>query len=436
MGLRGLAPWLALVTLTAAGAAAAAGYGLTAPKRYRATAQILVQPVSPSDPTFADIGVLRDTGGRRTAAASVAVLLRTPQVVDAVRAQLALKRSRDDLVDTLDAHVVDASDVVAVTCEDTSATGAAQLANTFANALINQRNATFQSELSNAIRRDERLVARGAGNPVKTRLATLRSLQARPDPTLRVAAQAVPPTSSSWPDLPELIGIGAGIGAAAGALVAVVLLLMRRRSGRRPAEYDRPVPDDSGEKLVDRLEQRLTARESALAARERDIQAKLDELRSVRAAADDGDAELSRRTDELAGRETELGRRVETVTKREVELARRAAKVSAKERELAERERELDERERELDERPPPEPAPALTPIQASQQPAAGAAGEGAYNLVALERLVEERGGEFPDRVEEWMSYLFFLRQYASSDGTVPSSFDWLIQDTFSELVA
>ena len=64
-----LAPWLAVLTLTAAGVAAAAGYGLTAPKRYRATAQILVAPVSPSDPTFAGIGVLRDTGGRRTAAA-------------------------------------------------------------------------------------------------------------------------------------------------------------------------------------------------------------------------------------------------------------------------------------------------------------------------------------------------------------------------------
>ena len=33
-----LAPWLILLTFTAAGAAAAAGYGLTAPKRYRATA--------------------------------------------------------------------------------------------------------------------------------------------------------------------------------------------------------------------------------------------------------------------------------------------------------------------------------------------------------------------------------------------------------------
>src|SRR5439155_12291554 len=117
MNYRRLAPWLALVTLTAAGAAAAAGYGLTAPKRYRATAHLIVAPVSPTDPTFAGIDVLRDTGGKRTAAASVAALLRAPQIVDAVRAQLALHRSRRALLGELDTHVVGDSDLVAVDVE-------------------------------------------------------------------------------------------------------------------------------------------------------------------------------------------------------------------------------------------------------------------------------------------------------------------------------
>src|SRR5260370_8002069 len=99
-----LVPWLAVLTLTAAGAAAAAGYGLTAPKRYRATAQLLVAPVSPGDPTFAGIGVLRDTGGKRTAAADVAALLRAPQIADAVAPQLSLKRSRPSLQHPLPPH--------------------------------------------------------------------------------------------------------------------------------------------------------------------------------------------------------------------------------------------------------------------------------------------------------------------------------------------
>ena len=178
---RELSPWLALVTCIAVGGAAAAGYGLTSPHRYRATAQLLVAPVKPSDSTFVGIDVLRDTGGKRTAAASVAALLRAPQIVDAVRAQLALKRSSQSLLDAVDAHVVAGSDVVAVTAEDTSPNGAAQLANTFVHALVSQRNAIFQSQLASAIRRDEQLVAGGAGSRVKTRLATLQALLAQPD---------------------------------------------------------------------------------------------------------------------------------------------------------------------------------------------------------------------------------------------------------------
>ena len=73
---RGLGPWLAVATFAAAGAAAAAGYALTAPKHYRATAQLLVSPVPANDTTFTGIDVLRDSGGKRTAAASAAALVR------------------------------------------------------------------------------------------------------------------------------------------------------------------------------------------------------------------------------------------------------------------------------------------------------------------------------------------------------------------------
>ncbi len=61
--------------------------------------------------------------------------------------------------------------------------------------------------------------------------------------------------------------------------------------------------------------------------------------------------------------------------------------------------------------------------------------GDGRWNLFALQRLVDERGGEHPDRLEEWASYLYFLREYAKPDGAVPASFDWLIEETFTELV-
>jgi subunit length determinant Wzz-like protein len=424
-----LAPWLAVLTLTAAGAAAAAGYGLTAPKRYRATAQVLVTPVSTSDPTFAGIGVLRDTGGKRTAAADVAALMQTPQIVDAAAAQLGSKRSRQSLLDALHVHVVDASDVVAVTAEDTSADGAAQLANTFANVLIAQRSATFQSELTAAIRRDRQLLA-GSNDPsggISQRLTTLLGLQGRPDPTIRVAAQAVAPSSASWPNVPLLVGIGAGIGAAAGVLVALVALGMRRASGRHAGKQGPGFSDRELDELGERLEARLVRREAALAARERDLKAKLDELR----AAQETTLAASHDEEVLARRERQLTERIATAAKREAELARRAAEVALRERDAAAEQEQAaaaaaaaDDEAKAAEAAIPPIPSPAENGLH------------GSYNLVTLERLVDERGSAFPERLEEWSSYLYFLREYASADGAVPASFDGLIHDTFEELLA
>src|SRR5258708_3836747 len=187
---RSAGPWLAVLTLTAAGAAAAVGYGLTAPKQYRATAQLLVSPVSVNDPTFTGLDVLRDSGGKRTAAASVAALLHSPHVGDVVPADLGLARSRDSLLGSLDSPLVDSSDVVAVTVEDTSPAGAAQLANAFADGLVKQRTASFQSQLAATIRRQQQLLAAvpvaerntGAGAELARRLPVLQGFQGQPDP--------------------------------------------------------------------------------------------------------------------------------------------------------------------------------------------------------------------------------------------------------------
>jgi hypothetical protein len=438
---RGLGPWLAVITFAAAGAAAAAGYALTAPKHYRATAQLLVSPISASDTTFTSIDVLRDSGGKRTAAASAAALVRGPLVADAVRALLGIRRSRDSLLNALDAHVVDSSDVVAVAVEDTSANGAAQIANAFADTLVNQRTATFQSELAGVVRRYTGLLAGmtnaeragPSGAELARRLTVLQSLEGQQDPTLKHAGQATAPTSSVWPDVPKLTGLGAAIGAVLGALVALLILAFRRLGGRAGAGYDRAMPDDDVlEQVVSRLEGRLVARESALAARERDLQEALAELKAAQPAA----AEAPDDSD-LVRRERQLEQRVAAVTKRELRVARRAAEVETRAKKLGRRAVEPPPTPVKL-ETVEPEPVrvepPPPAPVEAAPAPAPAA--NGRYNLLTLEKLVEERQHEFPDRADDWTSYLFFLREHAAADGTVPATFDWLIQDTFAELVS
>lgn len=410
-------PWLVVLTLAAAGAAAAAGYGLTAPKRYRATAQLLVLPVSRSDAAFAGLDLLRDSSGRRTAAATAAVLLRSPEVADAVRTQLGLHQTAPSLLAHLQTGVVGPSDVVDVTVEAGSAVGAAQVANTFVDTFIAQRTATFQSELAAAVRRDAQLLTAGGrgATALAARIALLRSFQGAPDPTLRRGDTAMPPPSASWPDVPRLVGIGAGIGLGAGLLLLLGLAAWRRRGQAPLPQYDPAVADTAdrpaldapaAEALVARLEQRLAAREAALAARERDLQARIDELRALEPAP--APADLAAREAALADRERLLEERVAQVTQRELELARRAGAAARPE---------------------PPAAVPAPLPPAADGE-------EGVYNLVELQQLVDERAESYPERADEWRSYLFFLRDYAAPDGSLPAQFDWLILDTFRELVA
>jgi hypothetical protein len=276
-------------------------------------------------------------------------------------------------------HVERESNVVDVTAEDTGAVSAAQLANAFVDALIVQRTATFQSELSAAI----------GSNPSDA----LRRMQGKPDPTLHRASTALTPTSSSWPNLAVLVLGGAGIGLGIALALSLVFVLF----GRRGREYDRgvtsPSPDLAVDALVDRLEQRLAARESALAVRERDLQKKIDELRDA--------------AETLAERERRLSERVAAVTKRELAAARIAAEHAAA---------------------PTPEPvsAPAPAPKGAN----------GGFNVSTLERLVDEHGADYPDRLEEWRSYLYFLREHATPDGVLPHTFNGLVAETFRPLLS
>ena len=347
-------PMLLADTLTVAGAAAAAGYGLTAPMRYEATAKLLVTPVS--DPTFAGFDLVRD-------ADTAAALVRTPEVATAVRTQLRIDRSASSLLHDVQTHVEGESNVVDVTAEDTAAVSAAQLANAFVDALIAQRTATFQSELSATLAR--------------TPSDALRRLQGRPDPTLHRASTALAPTSSSSTNVAVLALVGAGAGLAAAAVLSLALLAFRRRGPRYDPLMTSSRPDPGVDAIVDRVEQRL----AALAARERDLQQKIDELRDAATA--------------MAERERVLAERVAAVTKRELALAHAAGRQAT-------------------------EPVPA----------------NGGFNLATLERLVDERGAAHPEQREEWVSYLYFLREHAEPDGALPHTFDGLVEETFRPILS
>jgi hypothetical protein len=75
----------------------------------------------------------------------------------------------------------------------------------------------------------------------------------------------------------------------------------------------------------------------------------------------------------------------------------------------------------------PPPPPPRLVQAGEGEPPP--------WSIWELERLLVERGDEEPERRDERDALLFFLREYASIDGTIPDDFRPLVEETFAGLL-
>jgi hypothetical protein len=268
---------LVVVGLAAAAALAAGLYCAFAAKRYEARAELLVSPVAAGDETFAGLGVLRRTSEPRRAVETVAGLVRTPEVAEAVRLQLGSRDSRSKLLDAVSARPGNGSDLVGVVGKASSPARAAQIANAFATELVAQRAARFQGEVLEAVARLRRELRRGGASGAERtaearRLAVLNGLVGRRDPTIQVASAAAAPAHASWPRPWLLVPLAA----AAGAALGLVLVLARRRRPR-PGEVETPelarreALVEQRLEAVTRAERDLARRAGALAAREREL---------------------------------------------------------------------------------------------------------------------------------------------------------------------
>lgn len=226
--------WLLIGLIVALAVGGAAAYSLTAAKRYEAQADILVTPIAASDDTFIGVSVLRDTGAQQSAVVTAARLVKTPQVADAVRRKTGSSRSRDSLLASVTVTPLSQSNIVSIQAQSGTASGAATLANAFANEMITQRTAKFQSDLSGAI---DRLEARISAIPtslrtsvqavaIEQRLSVLQALSGAGDPTLQVSSAAVSPEGPSWPRpvLSIVIALVASLLLAAGIAVGLEVL--------------------------------------------------------------------------------------------------------------------------------------------------------------------------------------------------------------------
>jgi len=391
------------VLFVAAVAGAAVAYSFLAPKRYEATARVVVHPLPQGDDTLTGVDVLRDTGDDARALETAASYFETPDVVQTTATRLGLSAS--EVEDDLDVHPLTGANVLLVVGKSSNRNVAAEIANGAMQEGISQRTARFQAQVGAALSKLEALSSPEA----QRRVLNLKALQGRPDPTVEALSAATAPASAAWPKPAVVIPVAT---VAAVVLAALALLLPQAaRAPRRRAEADEA--DTARIAAAEERERVLAAREAGLAQRQRDLERVLEETRAAT----------------TAGKEEVDGRAV-ALDSRSQELDAREEALDARERALAQREREVEEQAAEIDR------APALEPPAPEPAPAAPAPVEpGGWTIQALERLVEEHGNEHPDRVEEWRYYVHFLREHAGPEGALPSSFDALIDETFGDLL-
>jgi len=228
--------WL-IVACTVLALIAAGVYVKVATKVYQATAELEVQPVSPSNSVLATLPILQQSGDPTEDVLTGASFVTTPAVAKAVVAALHLKMSPGDALADISSSPIGQAGLVAVQASASSPGLAQRLANSFVDqtvALSTQRmHQAIAAELPTlktqvlAIPPAERY---GDGS-LGQELDELTQLLNQNDPTLIAIAPAALPTSPSSPKtkLTLIAGLFAGLLLGVGAAFAFHALDPRLR---------------------------------------------------------------------------------------------------------------------------------------------------------------------------------------------------------------
>jgi capsular exopolysaccharide synthesis family protein len=217
--------WLVLLT-TIIAIAAAGVYVATAPKQYQAEADLLITPVASNDTSTAGLGLITDSNDPTQTVSTAARLVSTDAVAQATKARLRSTQSAQSLLDDVTVQPIAQSNLVSVQARQGSATGAARLATAFATSAVNVRTALLHEEIAMQLPSLQQRQAalppaeRTGPGTIGQRIADLQTLQAAPDPTIRVASPASTPSSPFSPQkrlalvAGALAGLIIGLGAA------------------------------------------------------------------------------------------------------------------------------------------------------------------------------------------------------------------------------
>jgi capsular exopolysaccharide synthesis family protein len=240
---------IAMVTLTTTLVAAA--YLAVATEQYKAEADLLVIPASRDDTALNGLPLIRESSDPTRDVETAARLVRNRNVANAVKGDLGLDQSADSLLSQVTAEPVAQSNIVAITAIADSPDLARDLANGFANGVVELRSKLVKAEAEKQIvgLKDQLQEAEDNGEganatALASQIAELQGVAQSGDPTMTVETRADAPSSpfSPRPMLTLAAGFFAGLVLGTGGAFAMSALDPRLRREEQLRElYSLPI---------------------------------------------------------------------------------------------------------------------------------------------------------------------------------------------------
>jgi succinoglycan biosynthesis transport protein ExoP len=195
--------WLLIAVLVIITVSVTVAITLTAPKKYEATADVTVSAVDAGGDLQGFTNVFKQPSDGSSAVVGAARVMNAPRVREQAFNKLGTSKNI-----SLSATPLSQADIIAATATARSSTLAADAANAFARAFVQQRNDKFQGELRRKIDSLTKRIAlipasQRAINPqyaaLQGEVATLSGYLDDGDPSVSVTKAADPPASASSP---------------------------------------------------------------------------------------------------------------------------------------------------------------------------------------------------------------------------------------------
>ena len=212
-------------------------YLIVANSVYEADAKLLITPIPATDTSLSGLGLIRESADPTLDIETAAQLVTTPQVAEDAAEQLGDGRSAESLLQQVRAEPVGQSNIVAVIAEGSTADGASELANTFAQSVVDVRTHDLHERIDRILPELKRRLAAFpedslASDSLVQQITQLESLRAGSDPTFRFETPATPPDSPKWPRPLLTILAALLLGATLGAATAFVVRVLDPRLKR------------------------------------------------------------------------------------------------------------------------------------------------------------------------------------------------------------